>query len=537
MTFAFSIPTAVGPFGVSLEPGSTVVIVGANGTGKTRLAVLIERTFAMGAHRIGAQRALVLNPNIAKIGEQPALMGLRFGYAGADAQIGYRDQHRWGAKGATFPLNDFDFLLQALFGDQSNIALQTHAAARSGTLLGNGESTKFERLKNILERLLPHRRLILSGDTIRVSAPDVDPYSASDMSDGERSVFYMVGQALVVAPGSLLIVDEPELHIHPSIMSKLWDEIEAARPDCGFVFITHDLAFAAQRVGQKFVIRDYNHGPQWALEAVPDDTGFDEEIVTLILGSRKPVLFVEGNGMSLDTAMFRAVFPHWTVIHRGSCEEVLHSVVTMRRNASLTRVTCAGLIDGDDYTPQEREAFAEQGVAVLPVSEIENLILLPSVSSAIASSEGYVGEELVARLDRLKQAVFAAARSQRVIGPIVVRYCRRRIDRMLKGIDLGSAETPEAIAAEYASKTAALDINALAATAHARIATAVANNDLVALLQCFDNKGALLAAAASHLKSTRKDQFEDWLLRTLRNGSVCELTNALRSEMPQIESR
>ena len=537
MPFAFPIPTSLGPFNVSLEPGSTVVIVGANGTGKTRLAVLIESTFAMGAHRIGAQRALGLNPNIPKIGEQVALMGLRTGHASADAHVGHREGSRWGSKGATFLLNDFDFLLQALFADQSNIALQTHSAARSGSLRGNGEPTKFERMKEIFERLLPHRTLILSGDTIRVSAREGVPYSASDMSDGERSIFYMVGQALVAANGSLLIVDEPELHIHPSIMSKLWDEIEAARPDCGFVFITHDLTFAAERVGQKFVIRDYAQGPQWTLEVVPDDTGFDEETVTLILGSRKPVLFVEGTGTSLDAAMYRALFPDWAVIHRSSCDEVLHSVVTMRRNASLTRVTCAGLIDGDDYTHQERQAFEEQGVAVLSVSEIENLILLPGVSSAIASSDGYVGQELVDRLERLKQAAFADASSQRVGDPIVMRHCRRRIDRILKALDLSNAQTPAELSAEYASKTGALDINALAATAHAQIAAAVANDDLIALLHCYNNKQGLLAAVASNLKSMRRDAFEESLFRTLRNETVPELLTALRREMPRIESR
>src|SRR5664279_4675756 len=100
------------------------------------------------------------------------------------------------------------------------------------------------------------------------------------MSAGERAIFYMIGQALVAAEGSVLIVDEPELHVHRSIMSKLWDELEGARPDCAFVFITHDLEFAAGRVAQKFVIRDYLPLPQWTVEAVPANTGFSEELTT-----------------------------------------------------------------------------------------------------------------------------------------------------------------------------------------------------------------------------------------------------------------
>ena len=59
-------------------------------------------------------------------------------------------------------------------------------------------------------------------------------YSASEMSDGERAVFYILGQVLSANEGSILIFDEPELHIHKSIISNLWDEIEKLRPDCSF---------------------------------------------------------------------------------------------------------------------------------------------------------------------------------------------------------------------------------------------------------------------------------------------------------------
>src|SRR5207253_6166364 len=96
--------------------------------------------------------------------------------------------------------------------------------------------------------------------------------------------------------------------------------------------------FVASREGQKYVLSDYNPTSGWTIEAVPDSTGFTEDITTLILGSRRPVLFVEGDGGSLDQAIYRACYPDWTIIPRGSCEEVIHAVITMRANAALTRV-------------------------------------------------------------------------------------------------------------------------------------------------------------------------------------------------------
>jgi hypothetical protein len=316
--------------------------------------VQIETDLALNAHRISAHRALTLNPSVAKIGEQAALAGLRTGNTNHSVNVGYRIGSQWHSNVATALLNDFDFLIQALFADQANKSLETHQKIRAGGS-GPADPTRLERLVEIWERLLPHRHLHITGDDIQVPCVQgsLTTYKASEMNDGERAIFYMVGQTLVAAENSLLIFDEPELHVHRSIMGRLWDELEACRQDCAFVFITHDLEFAASRVAKKFVLRDYDPAPRWTIEAVPENTGFDEELTTLILGSRRPILFVEGDQTSLDVAIYRCCFAKWTVIPRGSCEAVIHSVATMRHNHALTRVTCSGIVDADDYGPDD----------------------------------------------------------------------------------------------------------------------------------------------------------------------------------------
>jgi energy-coupling factor transporter ATP-binding protein EcfA2 len=534
MTFTFSIPTAAGAFPISIEPGSSVVFVGANGGGKTRLAVMIEEALSLSAHRISAHRALTLNPAIAKISERQALAGLRTGNASVDAKAVHRIGNRWQSNMAVSLLNDFDFLIQALFADQANKSLNTHKQARAGVLAA--EPTKFERLVEIWERLLPHRKLDISGDDILVKVPGIDAqYKSSDMSDGERAIFYMIGQTLAAANDSLLIVDEPELHVHRSIMSKLWDELEAARPDCGFVFITHDLEFAAARVAQKFVIRDYAPAPLWTLEPVPAHAGFSEDVATLILGSRRPILFVEGDDDSIDQAIYRSCFADWTVIPRASCEEVIHSVVTMRRNQALTRVTCSGIVDADDHSPDDIRYLQGLGVVTLPVSEIENLVLLPAVSRAIAEGEGLVGAELEMRLASLKAAVFETLSSEAAIDAVVARHCRRRIDRLLKKIDLSSANGVVDIAAEYQRQTTSLDISSISEKARSRIKAALDTEDLPLLLANYDNK-ALLALAAQHLKTSKRKDFESWLTRVLRSDKAPALIAAIKQSLPAIQA-
>jgi ABC-type uncharacterized transport system ATPase subunit len=530
MTISFSVPTSNGGLSVSVDAGTTAYFIGANGGGKTRLAAQIETQLGVMCHRISAHRALNMNPEVAKISEDAALRGLRFGYAGADSGIVHRPGNRWSQKSATFLLNDYDFLMQALFAEQSNTALKSHKNLRATNGMA-AEKTKFEKLTEIWDKLLPHRKLEISEDNIRVVATGAtDSYPAADMSDGERAVFYLIGQTLVAAPDSLIIFDEPELHIHRSIVASLWDELESARPDCSMVIISHDLDFVASRSGQKFVLRSYQPTTQWIIEEVPEESGFSEEITTLILGSRRPVLFVEGGNRSIDKSVFRACYPDWTIIPRGSCEEVLHAVVTMRANAALTRVSCAGIVDADAYTEDEAEALHSKGVEILPISEIENFFLLPEIVKAIVKSEGYEQNEADRRAAQVFDDLFTHAALEKNQLDVVLRYCRRRIDRILKKVDLSAASDVQALAAFYATKTGSLDVNALAALASGAIQDAVGNQDIAALLRWYDNKGILSLVAK--VKGVTKDKFEQWVVRVMRNGTVPELTAALKAKLP-----
>jgi hypothetical protein len=535
MTFSFSVPTPSGPFAFEVKPGTSLLFVGANGGGKTRLGVKIEEDLGAKAHRISAHRALTLNPSVSKISERSALRGLRVGVAADVGQLGHRFGSRWQQRAATSLLNDYDFLVQALFADQANTSLATHKNVRAGT---NQPviATKFEKLIEIWDRILPHRRLDITGDDIMTVVPGSDAnYGAAEMSDGERAIFYLIGQTLLADQDSLLIFDEPELHIHRSIMSRLWDELEAARTDCGMIFISHDLEFVASREGTKFVLRSYDPSSGWTIEAVPDNTGFAEDVATLILGSRKPVLFVEGEGSSLDQAIYRACYPDWTIIPRGSCEEVIHAVITMRANAALTRVTCAGIVDADAYDVADVQLLQSKGISVLPVSEIENIFLLPNVIEAIAITEGYAGTALQTKVGPIFDELFTHAANTQIQLPVVMRYCRRRIDRTLKKIDFSAAADVNALASEYTAKTGALDVCALSQMATDSINKAVTDKNASELLRWYDNKGVL--GIACKAKNTTKVQFEQWIVRALRNNTAPAVADAIRNVLPAVVPR
>ena len=75
---------------------------------------------------------------------------------------------------------------------------------------------------------------------IRESA---DPYPINELSDGERNAFMLAASIITQPEGTLYLIDEPERHIHRSIVCPLLAAIFRKRPDCRFVVATHELGY------------------------------------------------------------------------------------------------------------------------------------------------------------------------------------------------------------------------------------------------------------------------------------------------------
>ena len=526
---------------LTLEAGKTTIIIGANGSGKTRLAVYLEEQLGEKAHRIAAHRALNLNPGVNKISEEKARKYLIYGISGDRISISNRKYHRWEDKAPTSLLNDFDYLLQYLFAQQNNLAVENHQKLNRGESITNSK-TKLDILQEVWERLLPLKKLHITADDIRVSSTSIESadYSASEMSDGERAVFYILGQVLSANEGSILIFDEPELHIHKSIISNLWDEIEKLRPDCSFLMITHDIEFAATRVAKKYVIRNYYSDPAWDISEIPDSE-LDEQTITLILGSRKPILFVEGNKTSLDMETYRLCYPKWTVIPKGACKDVIQAVSSLRKlneDMPILNIKCAGIVDRDTRDSSQIQELEEKGIKVLPCSEIENIFSLSSVANEVLKIEGFTNSKLTNEQEKFKVKLLGHIKnelSDDKLEKFVVKRTHRLIDMYLKNIDLSSTQNSKEMKDKLISEVSFLTdskINKWISEMRNEIQACINNEDIDGLLCIYENKG-LLAKTASILAGTSKSNFEDWLMRQMQvpNSSLLQAIKAVLPEL------
>ena len=526
---------------LTLKAGKTTIIIGANGSGKTRLAVYLEEQLGEKAHRIAAHRALSLNPNVDRIPETKARQYLTYGDSGNSVSISNRKYYRWKNNAPTSLLNDFDRLLQYLFAQQTTLAVENNQKLNRREKITNSK-TKLDILQEVWERLLPLKKLHITADDIRVSSTSIESadYSASEMSDGERAVFYILGQVLSANEGSILIFDEPELHIHKSIISNLWDEIEKLRPDCSFLMITHDIEFVATRVAKKYVIRNYYSDPAWDISEIPDSE-LDEQTITLILGSRKPILFVEGEKTSLDMETYRLCYPEWTVIPKGSCKDVIQAVSSLRKlneDMPILNIKCAGIVDRDTRDSAQIQELEEQDIKVLRYSEIENIFSLSSVAYEILKIEGFTDYELNNKKEQFEAELLDHIKNELSgdkLEVFVAKRIHRRIDAYLKKIDFADTKNGNEIKDKLSSELSVLtesEINKWISEMRDEIQECIKNEDIDRLLCIYENKG-LLAKTASILASTSKSNFEGWLMRQLKvpNNSLLQ---AIKSVLPEL---
>ncbi|MBZ7954602.1 ATP-binding protein [Campylobacter sp. W0018] len=125
-----------------------------------------------------------------------------------------------------------------------------------------------DKTKKIWKEIFSHREIELVEDEFLCIFPDIkNKYEARMMSDGERSVLYLIMYVLCIEE-KIILIDEPELHLHPSLTNRLWSTLEKYRENCLFIYITHDLNFAANHAdSDKIWIKSYD-GEKWKFEKI-----------------------------------------------------------------------------------------------------------------------------------------------------------------------------------------------------------------------------------------------------------------------------
>ena len=378
----------------TFESGKPIVLLGANGAGKTRFSIKVEElndpTFnnwnaqeLIPIHRISAQKSLSIEDSIFILDNESSKRSL---FCGDPNQYATKLGNRFGSNPATFLLDDFSKALSLLFSEENKELQLAHQqdkqAIKENMARPEPIITVVEKATEIWNELLPHRKIDLTGNGVHVNYEN-QRYHGKEMSDGERVMLYMICQVLVQRANTLLIIDEPELHIHKSIVDKLWTRLEVERNDCVFMYITHDLNFALSRNDAKILwMKSYN-GTDWEYEFLEstDYEDIPEALLYEIIGTRQKILFVEGTKNSYDHYLYQEIYKDkgYHIIPCGGCQEVIRLVKAKRTYEKLNAIIVYGIVDRDFRTAGEISALQSDGIYCLDVAEVENLFVVPEL--------------------------------------------------------------------------------------------------------------------------------------------------------------
>ena len=425
MAYTYWLPDKSGNKVDYTTESNSVIIIGANGAGKSKLGAWIEQKDFAKVHRIAAQRGISFNKNISLKNYTEAENLVLFGESDAKNPNVYKKGNRWGwnehAEYTTRMIIDFEYVLAALLAMNANeehdYVVSVKEAKVNRETYPNPPTTVIEKLFHIWDEVLPQRKLSLEDSKFYSSFTkdgDEVKYSATEMSDGERSVLYLAAQVLCVPENKILIMDEPELHLHPSIMNRLWKALEQYRPDCLFIYITHDLQFASMHShADKIWIKEYD-GRNWKLQKI-EDKDLPEELLLEILGSRKNVIFVEGESNSYDTQLYSELYPNYLIVPCGGCSQVIARTKAFRNNPELHECEVYGIIDRDFRSEHEIEKYKSKGIYTINVAEVENLFLVEELIKLMAEQ---FGENVDTAFHNVKQFVIDVRFSNQINGQI-----------------------------------------------------------------------------------------------------------------------
>lgn len=366
--------------GTELEGSSPIVVLGPNGSGKTRQA----RTLTADApiDFVNALRNTRVSPQI------PA-MGF------TDAKNNFTSQKNQAKSQHWELVSDFDYLLSQLLAENAMVAMEYLRSVRDNKDPGLPPLTPLGRVEELWRTAFPGRQLFWKDWSPNVRNQVLDnelEYSANQMSDGEKAALYLAGRVFSVEPG-VIVVDEPETHLHSLLAVRLWTAFEGARPDLRFVYVTHDLTFALSRAGAQFVLAS----PKEGLRVLDLGGELPGDVAEILLGSAslsfyaRRVVFCEGAETGWDNDFFNAWFNGQDTVVRsvGSSDMVLRCTDALRKSGVANSLQSEGVIDSDFHSDEFLHALPG-GVRRLKVHEVESLLCLPGVIAAVA---GHVGKQ------------------------------------------------------------------------------------------------------------------------------------------------
>ncbi|MCO5239655.1 MAG: DUF4435 domain-containing protein [Chitinophagaceae bacterium] len=464
-----------------------LVVIGANGAGKTRFGSDIESRYLDQTHRISAQKSLSFPMEVSPKSKKRAEFEFLYGHYHENNDDQWRFQekaiYRWGGNFNTYLLDDYHKLLVLLHTEEYDESLNF----KEGRI--DRPITKLDRIQRIWELVLPHRKLHKMAGVIQAypSDQEASKYNASEMSDGERVIFYLAGEVICAPPDAIIVIDEPEMHIHSSLIKPFFDLIEAERSDCSFIYLTHNIDFAFTRQNAKKIWAKSYENNVWDYEILDENLPIPEQLYLDVLGSRKPIIFIEGDNSSIDYELYEQVYDDKTLKPVGSCDKVMQVVKAFRDQQGFHHIESFGIIDRDRRQQADIIVLNRNGIWVLDVAEAENLLLIEPIVREVAA---HMGQDVDDVFDQVRRNIIGFFANQ-IDSQILLHY-KEMLRREYLTLSNFTSNTIASALAEIDATYSGIGKQAIYDQIDTEFRDILARQDYDSILRVFNLKNALI---------------------------------------------
>ena len=511
--FSLSIPTlGTEVLPVTLQPGEVLFVVGANGKGKSSLMHRLYRDNFETAVRITAHRRTWLSSSVVDMTARQKQQN-ELDMRNQERALQYRwrsdyDEQRAGM--SVFNLIDAENSTARKIAD----AMRRRSEDEARELAQR--DSPLEQINTLLQSSnLPVTISIAPGEEILAQRDGSHPYSMAEMSDGERNAVLIASDILTARVGSLFLVDEPERHLHRSIITPLLSSLFSTRRDCSYVISTHEIGLPVDFPDSKALLLrecEFSGGEAtaWDADLLEPGESLDEELQRDILGARRRIVFVEGRASpSLDQPLYRLLFPNFSVVPKGGQGQVLHSVKGLRGARDIAWVDAFGIVDRDNRGDDEVAVLREERVYALPWYSVESIYYHPDLQTRIAQRRAQL-------LGSDSESALQAARESALM------RVRQRVDHIVQkrasAIARGQAQRsiPAIIDTDHILALPSIDVPALRDEERSSLEKALEADDLKTIIERYPiRETGALAAIANGLGFQSCSEYERAVLKLL----------------------
>lgn len=483
--FKFDFYRAIGFF------NTNIVAIGSNGSGKTSLSNKFKSHLGNNGIVISAQRIL-LAPTFRDI-TNPINAATEL------KKLQEKSKTNKSKEEYTELQQEFAVLLKNLVAQNSEAGNQYRQAAlklqMKGEPLQPPPVTNLDKVLEIWNTLIEHRKVICTdGINIMATVKDGIPYPVIKMSDGEKVMLYLIGQVLLAPINGFIVIDEPEMYLHKTILAKLWDILEKERHDCLFIYLTHDLYFATGRTtAKKIWIKSFLHPDKWEIEDIPEND-IPEALLLELLGSKKNILFCEGRKGSIDERIYSLLFENFTVSPVGSCFDVIYYTKAFNKIQNLNN-GAYGLIDSDHHAPERLDKLTKENIYHYSLAEVENLFLDEDFLSVISKKI----HSPIAAVEKIKKDVISELDKHKTLQ--ISNYITSKINYYFNDSHVSKGNSLDEVKKHYQSFTDEIKIDDWYNQRKNQIHDIIKKEDYKAAIAIFNHK-ALHRVASTALKIT-----------------------------------